>query len=250
MSVKKIFILSLLTLTTFIGYTQEKPKEKLLKDLNITRLTGDYYIYKTFGTHQGKRYPAYGMYVVTTKGAVLMDTPWDYNQVQPLLDSISKKHHKKVVLAFASHYHTDRTAGLDILQKQGIKTYSSKQTYDLCKEYNEKQAEFYFTNDTTFRVGNHTFQTYYPGEGHSKDNIVIWCANKKVLYGGCLIKGIGGKEGKEYINVPSANLQQWSTSIENIMKKFPNARYAIPGHDGGMSNKNLQHTIKLVHKYR
>ncbi len=52
------------------------------------------------------------MYLVTDSGAVLIDTPWDASQTKPLLDSIVKRHNKKVVVCITTHFHDDRTSGL------------------------------------------------------------------------------------------------------------------------------------------
>lgn len=158
------------------------------KKLHIQHLTDNFYIYTTYKDLNGFMFPSNSMYLVTENGIVLFDTPWDTTQFQPLLESISIKHNKEVVLAISTHYHDDRTAGLEFLKQKNVKTYSSKLTYDLCREHNEKQAEFYFENDTTFSIGNYKFETYYPGEGHTKDNIVIWFDKYKILYGGCLVK--------------------------------------------------------------
>jgi metallo-beta-lactamase class B len=102
------------SLSTLFGQA-EKPK------LNISHLTGDFYIYTTYNTYQDSQVPANGMYLVTDKGVVLFDTPWDTTQFQPLLDSIQLKHHKSVVLCIATHFHSDKTAGLEYYKQQGLK---------------------------------------------------------------------------------------------------------------------------------
>jgi metallo-beta-lactamase class B len=116
-------------------------------------------------------------------------------------------------------------------------------TYDLCKTRNEKQAEFYFTKDTSFTVGNHQFQTYYPGHGHSADNIVIWFPKEKILYGGCFIKSTATAT---LGNVADADLAEWPLSIERTIKKFNHPAYVIPGHLSWENNKGLEHTLKLL----
>lgn len=213
------------------------------ENLKISHLTGDYYIFTTYEPINGKPFPSNGMYCVTYNGVVLFDTPWDTTQFQPLLDSIANRHNKKVVACIATHFHEDRTAGLEYFKSKGIKTYSSKQTFDLCKQHNEKQAEFYFINDTTFNFVNHSFQTFYAGEGHTKDNIVLWCNDAKILYGGCLVKST---ENKGLGNIADANLNEWSATIKNIIKKYPKPTYVIPGHFDWTSNQGLEHTLKLL----
>jgi metallo-beta-lactamase class B len=216
--------------------------------LRIQHLTDNFYVYTTykelhsFGSKLLK-YPSNSMYLVTDNGVVLFDTPWDSTQFQPLLDSISERHNKKVVMAIVTHYHNDRTAGLDFLIHKGIKTYSSKLTYDLCKEHGEKQAEFYFQNDTVFNIGNYKFETYYAGEGHTKDNIVIWVDEYKILYGGCLVKST---ENKNLGNVADANLKEWTPTIKKVIKKYPKPKFVIPGHFGWTGSKGLNHTLKLL----
>ena len=101
--------------------------------LKISHLTGDYYIFTTYKSLNGTIFPANGMYVVTENGIVLIDTPWDTTQFQPFCDSILKRHNKKVILCLATHFHDDRTGGFDFFKGIGAKTYSSKQTFDLCK---------------------------------------------------------------------------------------------------------------------
>src|SRR5580698_3160547 len=66
--------------------------------LTITHLTGSVYVYTTWRTLPDGPFPANSAYVVTTKGVVLLDCPWDTTQYQPLLDSIEARHHAPVVL--------------------------------------------------------------------------------------------------------------------------------------------------------
>jgi metallo-beta-lactamase class B len=50
--------------------------------------------------------------------------------------------------------------------------------------------QYTFTHDTTFNIAGVTLQAYYPGAGHTRDNIVVWVPQDKVLFGGCLIKSL------------------------------------------------------------
>jgi metallo-beta-lactamase class B len=215
--------------------------------LKITHLTGDCYVYITYNLWRNQPVPSNSMYLVTNEGVVMFDTPWDTTQFQPLLDSIEARHHKKVIMSISTHFHEDRTGGIDFLRAKGIKTYSSRQTYDLCKQRREKQAEYYFTKDTTFNAGNYSIQAYYPGAGHTPDNIVIWVPREKVLYGGCLVKST---EATSLGNLSDANLQAWPNSIQKVMQKYPSPAYIIPGHDGWSNNQSLQHTLQLLKAHK
>ena len=183
------------------------------------------------------------MYLVTNIGVVLFDTPWDTTQFQPLLDSIKFRHNKKVILCIATHFHEDRTAGLAYYKQQGIKTYTTKKTDELSKKRNKKRAEFLIEKDTVFTVGQYSFQTYYPGQGHTPDNIVIWFDKEKILYGGCLIKST---EADDLGNLEDANVKEYATSIENVQKKCKHPKYIIPGHLDWTNTNSLEHTLKLA----
>jgi len=211
--------------------------------LEISHLTGGFYIYTTYNMVNNTRFPSNSMYMVTDKGVVMFDTPWDTAQFQPLLDSIEKRHGQKVVLCIATHYHEDRTGGFGFLEKKGIKTYTSKQTYDLCKQYNMNQASSYFEKDTVFKIGRSSFQTHYGGEGHTKDNIVIWFEKERILYGGCLIKST---EATNLGNTKDASLDKWPGTLMDIKKKFPNPAFIIPGHQDWKSTGSLDHTVELL----
>ncbi len=213
--------------------------------LEIKHLTGNVYVYTTYHEYEGTPFPSNSMYLVTDDGAVLFDTPWDSGQFQPLLDSIKTKHGKDVKLCIATHFHADRTAGLEYYKSKGIKTYTSKQTFELCKQHNEKTAEYHFLKDTTFSIGSNTFETYYPGKGHAPDNIVIWFPKEKILYGGCFVKST---DGQSLGNMSDASIPEWTISIKNTISRFPSPIYVIPGHFGWENNKSLQHTLKLLLK--
>lgn len=238
----RIFILALCLIYNYASIICQNSD-----NLNIVHLTDNFYVYTTYKDVNGFLFPSNSMYLVTSQGVVLFDTAWDTTQLQPLLDSILIKHGSEVIMAISTHYHDDRTAGLDILKAKKVKTFSSKLTYELCNEYNEKQAEFYFENDTLFDIGGYKFETYFAGEGHTKDNIVIWFDKFKILYGGCLVKSI---ENSSLGNIADANLKSWPNTIKKIIKKYRKPKYVIPGHFGWSSNRGLKHTLKLLKKHK
>lgn len=211
--------------------------------LKITPLTGDFYIYTTYNEYQGNLIPAHGMYLVTDEGVVLFDTPWDSTQFQPLLDSIQQQHYKSVRICIATHWHDDRTGGLEYYRQQGIQTYTTALTDQLSKENNNKRAEFLMTQDTVFHVGQYAFEVYYPGQGHTADNIIIWFAKEKVLYGGCLIKGA---EAKDLGYLGDANMAEYKATLLKVQKKCPDPEYIIVSHHDWTNTRSLKHSIKLA----
>jgi metallo-beta-lactamase class B len=215
--------------------------------LKIVQLTGDFYVYTTYHDYKGDKVSANGMYLVTNRGAVLFDSPWDTTQFQPLLDSIWTRHHQKVTLCIATHFHEDRTAGLAYYSQQGIKTFTTKQTDELSKSRGMKRAAFLINSDTIFSVAQYHFQTYYPGHGHAPDNIVIWFEKEKILYGGCLIKSV---EDNTLGNLSDANVKQYATTIKNVIQKCKKPSYIITGHSDWTNTKSLKHTLHMAKKIK
>lgn len=213
--------------------------------LDFHKLRENVYVYTTYNDFNGTKFPSNSMYIVANEGIIIIDTPWDTLQFQPFLDSLEKRHHKAPILAISTHFHDDRTAGLDFFKIKGIKTYTSQLTLDFCKKRNEAKAEFTFLNDTIFTFSNIQIETFYPGEGHSPDNIVIYLPDEHILFGGCLIKSL---ENTSLGNVADANLKEWQQSVQKVIEKYPKVKIVIPGHFAWSGKKSLRHTINLLKK--
>ncbi len=229
-------LLYLFSLTSLFAQSQLSP-------LSIHHLTGDFYVYTTYNYYQGSRIPANGMYVLTHQGAILIDSPWDTTQFQPLLDSIRIRHGQQVVMCIATHFHEDRTGGFDYYRQQSIKTYSTQLTDQLSQKRGMKRAEFLLTKDTVFTIGQHSFETFHPGHGHTPDNIVIWFANEKILYGGCLIKST---DDTSLGNLADASITDYATTLQRVQEKCKNPASIIPGHSGWTNTQSLAHSLRMA----
>lgn len=221
----------------FIGYFS-------YSQLEFTKLSDSSYIYTTYQEYKGVSISAHGFLKVTDRGVILIDTPWDTTQFQPLIDSVQQKFGKNICLVLSTHFHEDRSGGLDFYRKNGIPTYSTYTTKHLCKENGLPQAQFTFEGDSTFQIGNTVFETYYPGAGHTPDNIVVYFPAERILVGGCFIKSI---DATDLGNLGDANIGMWPYAVKNLMHRYPKISWVIPGHDriGGKGKKALRHTHKL-----
>jgi metallo-beta-lactamase class B len=235
----RVVVLTMTFLFSLTGVFGQAEIPKLV----ISHLTGDFYIYTTYNTYEGSRVPANGMYLVTSNGVVMFDTPWDTTQFQPLLESIKLKHKKTVIMCIATHWHSDRTEGLEYYRQQGIKTFTTRLTDKLSEKNGKKRAEYLIDQDTTFTMGQYAFETYYPGEGHTEDNIVIWFSREKILYGGCLIKGA---EAENLGYLGDGNVVEYEKTLKHVQKKYPDPKFIIVSHHDWNSVNALRHSIKLA----
>mgnify|MGYP006211094403 CR=1 FL=1 len=136
---------------------------------------------------------------------------------------------------------------MDYYSKQGVKTYTTALTDELSKQNNKKRAAFLIEKDTVFQVGEYAFETYYPGEGHTTDNIVIWFDKEKILYGGCLIKGTDA-DNLGYLG--DANVTAYHATLLRVQKKCPEPKYIIISHSDWHDVNSLKHSIQLAKKLK
>lgn len=242
MQYRNLFRISLFAIALAFSFTPVFSQAENAK-LKIVPLTGDFYIYTTYNTYEGSQIPANGMYLVTRDGVVMFDTPWDTTQFQPLLDSIQVRHHKNVVMCFATHWHSDKTAGLEYYREKGIRTYTTVRTDELSKKNGKKRAEFLMANDTVFNAGQYSFETYYPGPGHTEDNIVIWFKNEKILFGGCLIKGA---DDKNLGFLGDGNKKEYESTLKRVQQKCPKPKFIIVAHSDWNNLNSLKHSIEMA----
>lgn len=235
---EKIIYIFLIAFGSLTSFSQSE-------GLSISHLKGDFYVFTTYKSFDNKPMSANGMYIVSDSGVVLFDTPWDTLQFQPLLDTIKSNHGKDVVLCISTHSHKDRTAGLDYYKSLGIKTYTTVQTDSISKKWGEPTADFLMHSDTTFTMGQYSFETYFPGHGHTEDNIVIWIGGENILYGGCIVKS---SESNDLGYIGEANIESWILAIKELMKRYKNPEFIITGHQNWTNKKSLKHTLNLLKK--
>ena len=94
-----------------------------------------------------------------------------------------------------------------------------------------------------FNLGNEVIEVFYPGPGHSVDNVVVYFKKRRILFGGCLVKPLSSRN---LGNLADANVDEWPASIKRVQEKYPQCRIVIPGHGDYGDIKLLQHTIDLL----
>src|SRR6218665_3348004 len=80
--------------------------------LDFQKLSDSTFMFTTYNVYKGNKISSNGVIRLTKAGAVMIDTPWDTTQFQPLLDSIKLKWNQDVAFVLATHWHEDRSGGL------------------------------------------------------------------------------------------------------------------------------------------
>jgi len=141
----------------------------------------------------------------------------------------------------ATHFHADCLAGLDEFHQRQIPSYGHQLTKALAIKDGATPPQNLLQESMTLDIGNEKIELNYFGEGHTRDNIVVWVEGEKILFGGCLIKAIGAGKG----NIADANLEEWSNTVIKVKQSYKNAKIVIPGHGDHGTTQLLDFTIEL-----
>lgn len=231
---KKVF--SLVALIGTFAFGQIKP-------IQIDSINNNLFVYQTFNTFQEVDYNANAMYLVTKKGIVLFDVPWQKSQYQTLNDILQQKYNLPVIAVFATHSHEDRAGDLSFYNELNIPTYASALTNSKLKKEGKATSKFEIELGKTYKFGKEKFVVEYFGQGHTEDNLVVWFPKYKVLNGGCLIKGA------DAVNLGytgEANVAEWPKTVQKLVNKHPKINQVIPGHDNWKANGHIENTFKLL----
>ncbi|ADQ78909.1 Beta-lactamase [Paludibacter propionicigenes WB4] len=237
-----VFLLSLTNLFAQTNYQLTKNKaDQLDRNFAITQLTNNAFLIQSSFAANGQL-DCNHLLIIDTKDLVLVNTPVNDSLTSVLLACIEKKFKRKVTKVIVSHFHEDSSGGLRQICKLGINSFGLSKTASLLKSQN-KHIDFLFTSFFALDLQTLHLELFYPGAGHSIDNIVIWLPEDKILFGGCLLKSL---EAKDKGNIKDADLKAWPVSVELIKKKYQDAIIVIPGH-GEIGNTSVfEHTLKLL----
>lgn len=211
--------------------------------ISISQLNKNVWVHTELGYFNGEAVPSNGLVLNTAKGLVLVDSSWDNKLTKELIEMVEKKFQKRITDVIITHAHADRIGGIKTLKERGIKAHSTALTAELAKNsgYEEPLGDLQII--TSLKFGNTKVETFYPGKGHTEDNIVVWLPQYQILAGGCLVKSA---EAKDLGNVADAYVNEWSTSIENVLKRYGNINSVVPGH-GEVGDKGLLLHLSLIH---
>ncbi len=189
---------------------------------------------------------------------LIVDTPWTEEATQVEIGWIEDTMGAlPPTTAITTHFHLDRLGGNGLLRKLGIPIHGSQTTSDILKAAGNTQKDmtgksvpvtppdrlFDPAVGETLDLDGEEVILFYPGGGHTKDNIVVYLPKRRVLFGGCLIKSLAAKDKG---NVADADLTHWADSVRAVKARFPDVLVVIPGHGEPGGPELLDHTIELV----
>lgn len=216
------------------------------KTVKIQQIDEHVWVHTTYENFDGIPFPSNGLIISTSDGLVLIDSSWDNKRTKRLLKKIDKQFDQEITRAIITHAHYDRIGGIRTLLKKGIDVRSTTQTAIMAVQAGYLPPLPTLDLESEFQVGDTAIETFYPGEGHTRDNIIVWLPQYNILFGGCMIRSL---DTQSIGNVEDANMEEWPRSVREVMRKYPDTEIVVPGHQSWGDKSLLRHTLNLIEQY-
>lgn len=265
---KKLFILcvGLIAMTNTIFAQFET---KLSEELFITKLSDTVYVVTHYFPWESNSL----IVKASDKEVVLIDTPYDTSATALMLNWIQNILKPEKVTAINTGFHVDNLGGNPYLREKGIDIYGADKTCRLIDERGKQTQQqlitwlkpeqerikkvyeamvfvkpnkiFKIEEGIFLKIGNLSFDVYFPGETHSPDNLVVYIKECNLLFGGCMVKALSSQN---LGFTGDANIAEWPISMKVIQEKYKTAQIVIPHHGMWGDMSLVQHTIDLLTK--
>lgn len=220
-------------------------------DVHLKEIQQGFWQVVSYGEYKNQLFEANSMLVETDDQLILIDTPWSVEATENLLKKTETQFNKPIKLAVITHWHDDSSAGLKVLQNKGINTLAHYKTWrQLFKQNLAKSTDsVMYKNNHLLDIDGKRIKLYYPGEAHTKDNIVVFFPDDQLLFAGCMLKS---KSFTDLGFIGDSNLQRWPYSIRKMQTNFalPFKKVLMLSGHGNADYDLIKHTLKLLKQHR
>lgn len=193
------------------------------------------------------RVSANGIIVVGSKGAAVVDSSWTPEQTRWLLDRVREATGRPALALIATHSHNDRAGGIGVAAAAGVPSFALDKTNAILRRDNKPAAANTFTTSRSFDLGGVTLEAFYPGAGHTVDNIVVYVGADRLVFGGCLIRSA---RSKRLGYTKEADIGAWPKTMARVIARYPKVGIVVPGHGPRGGAELLTHTVELAKRGR
>lgn len=240
---KRWTFLSFLLVTLLLSVADAAERVPLGDQLSVEKLSSTLWQFRASHSWDGgDPIEANGLFVIGQRGIAMIDTGWTDAQAATLIDWVESATSKRVLYVVATHWHWDRMGGMAEVNRRGIRGVAQRRSAAIGRENEIEPPPVLFESRLRIDLGGQAIELFFPGGGHTEDNIVVWIDQPKLLYGGCMVKS--ATSGIGYL--ADATLDQWERSLERVAKRYPQTERLLPGHGKAGGLELLDHTAGLV----
>ncbi|ACL63737.1 Beta-lactamase [Anaeromyxobacter dehalogenans 2CP-1] len=178
--------------------------------------------------------------------SVLIDTPATEAQTAPVLAWAAETLRRPVRHLVVTHWHADRMGGIGLARPNRIRTYALGKTRALAQRHGLVVPERELRPEERLALAGVKLETWYPGHGHTADNLVVWLPANGLLVGGCFVKAA---EARTLGNLEEIDPVQWAKGAAAAARRYPQPRTVVPGHGAAGGPELLRHTAELAQAY-
>lgn len=239
-------LLPLLAAALLAGCATAAPRvREISPDLRVEEIRPGLWLHTSWGVlDDGSRFPSNGLVVEAGDSLVLIDTAWGEPETERLLAWIDTAFAAPLRGAVVTHWHDDRTAGIGALRRRGIPVRGHPLTARLTAEKGAPAPDALAGLDapgSAVAVGG--VEVFFPGPGHTFDNVMVWVPSAGALFGGCAVRELATTS---LGNTADGDLREWPVSIERARARYGSAvSVVVPGHGSPGGADLLEHTRGL-----
>lgn len=241
---KRIIQLTIATLIVLASAGAWSQNER--PDVEVRTLADGVWIHTTYRTFEdGTTFPSHGLIVREGEELTLIDTAWGEKETELLLDAIAVQIGLPVTKAVTTHFHGDRSRGIDLLEAEGVEAWAHPLTREISTELDYAVADNALDGiDTPGQAAAFgALEVFYPGPAHSEDNIMVWLPQQQILFGGCAIRGAADRDMG---NVRDADVAHWSNAMALTEARYGGAKMVVVSHAEPAGPELIGHTEYLA----
>ncbi len=209
------------------------------------------------------RYP--GRYIVW------VDTPYTDSGTEQVWKWIKSELGNEKIIEINTGFHNDNLGGNGFLYTKSVDVFGSSLTVKLLRDCSEKTKSqilnwlkkpefikyfvahskakyfppkniFYIESNEVLGLLDGLIEIYYPGPSHSKDNLMVYFPDKKLLFGGCPVKSLFSR-GLGFTG--DADIPEWPISLRRVLARYKDSVIVVPGHGEVGGLELIKHTLSL-----
>ena len=186
-----------------------------------------------------------GLVVIDRDDVILVDGAWGELATLSLLEKIKAETGKSVTKMIVTHHRSDRVAGVDAAEWQGIQIFTHPDTPTLAAQngWPVPNTSVAALKEPTSRTKIGNIELAYPGPGHAQDNLVVYIPSAKILFGGSAVRGAGATV---LGNMNAAELNSWAESLAWMKATYPETELVVPARGKGANLSLIDATIALI----